>query len=129
MALLNNKRHTVKRYEQALVDGVWTESEVDEFTVSGNLQPMTQRILAQFSEGFRTAPGAKWMLFTDSSVDLRIGGLDPEEETDNEPDRIIGNLGRLLYVHGVVDWSDGLIPGKYWGCIEAETESGGFTDV
>ena len=129
MALLNNRSHTVKRFERQLVDGVWTEAEVDEFSVSGNLQPMTERMLAQFPEGFRVAPGAKWTLYTSASVDLRIGGLDPVEETDHEPDRVIGTNGRLLYVHGVKDWSDGLIPGKYWGCIEAETEAGGFADV
>lgn len=131
MAVLNAKRHTVKRFERDLVDGVVTETEADEFTVWGNLQPADERRLALFDEGFRTAPGKKWVLYTAASVSLQLGGIDREELTDHEPDRIVldSTTGRLAYCHSLRDWSDGLIPGRYWGFVEAETESGAFTDV
>lgn len=131
MAVLNNKRYTVKRFERTDTDGVIVESEADEFTVWGNLQPASERTLALFDEGFRTAPGAKWVLYTSNvTLDLQMGGLDREENTDHEPDRIIvDGTGRLAYCHSLKDWKEGLIPGRYWGFVEAQTESGAFTDV
>lgn len=128
MGIMNNKPHTVLRYERTETDGVIVETQVDEFVVYGNLQPITARTLRMFGDGFRESPGKKWTFYTGSSVELQVGGLDPEEGTDHEPDRIIGKQGRLIYIHGLKDWSDGVIPGKYWGGIESETESGGFAD-
>lgn len=130
MAVLNNKRYTVLRYTRQNVDGVVVETSDDEFVVTGNLQPASERTLQLFDEGFRTAPGQKWVLYTGPAVDLRLGGIDREEGSNHEPDRIvIDDTGRLAYCHSLKDWKEGLIPGRYYGFVEAETESGAFTDV
>jgi hypothetical protein len=120
--ILNSRSYQVKRFTRTIQDGVVVESEDDDFTVVGNLQPLNDRELNAFPEGFR--PRAAWKFYTSGDVDLRLGGIDPSSEEDNEPDRLVMSDGRLLYVHGVEDWESGLISHRKWILVEAETNVG-----
>lgn len=123
---LNPKTYTVQRYVQTVVSGVVTETLDSTFTVDGNLQPMSDGALANQPDGFRALPGRKWTFFTGADVALRPGGYDADDAAMFASDRIVINADTeaLAYVHGFKDWSEGLIPGKYWFCVEPETESG-----
>jgi len=120
LTLLNPKPYRVLRYSRELNGGVISESFSDDFVVRGNLQPMGDRELANAPEGFRRRPGRKWKFYTAPAIDLRTGGANLDGE-DVEPDRLVYS-DRLLYVHGVDEWDQGLIPHRKWFLIEPEQE-------
>lgn len=120
--LLNAKTWTINRYTQALSGGVWTDTLVSSFTVRGSLQPMSAVELANAPEGFRNAPGAKFKLYTDGSVNLIAGG--PEDDSDAQAADRLDYNGRSLYVRGVLDFSEGILSQKKWMLLEPETEVG-----
>lgn len=111
--ILNARQYGVKRLAKAFVDGVLTETVTDDLTVLGNLQPVSDSELSGMPEGFRRRTGRKFKLYTDPSVVLSI---DP-------PDRVAA-LSTTLFVHGVIEWPQGLIPHRKWLLVEPETEAG-----
>ena len=120
MTILNAKPYTAVRYTRVIKDGVIVSKESDEFTVVGNLQPVSSAELAQFPEGFRNSPGQKFTFYTSDDVTLVTGGMYEPDDTDNEPDEIIISETKRVSVHGIKDWSHGLIPHKRWICREVE---------
>jgi hypothetical protein len=118
--ILNPKPYTVRRFSKSLVNHVVVEAQEDEFTIYGNLQPMTDRELSQAPEGFRSSPGKKWKLYVDALQPILKIGNEPGG-TQLEPDRIVfGQI--LLFVQGLEDQSTGVLAHRKWMCRESETE-------
>lgn len=124
--LVNAKTLTVERYTLELdpATGVDSETLEDTFTLRGSLQPVRPDEMRNLPDDFRATPGAKFKLYTAPTVDLRTGELRDGEADRYAPDRVTSPRGVLLYVHGLLSWSDGLIPHRKWALYAPQTEIG-----